>query len=143
MNKNKPQELRCYAVSLDKEHWCYYNALSKGQAKMNYIRQFDFDIKYTSVKCKLYGNGHPYTSEDFVRMANYRQIPFAYCGMAVKVGDWNGFIAGHNCSSNLDVLFVDGKYKGFTLNCHPQSEITYFDKKGNVIKSFNRGNKEL
>ncbi len=56
--------------------------------------------------------------------------------MAVLVGDFMGVIVGHNSSANLDILAINGKYEGQVLNCHPHSEITYFDKKGHVIKSF-------
>jgi hypothetical protein len=132
--KKPLQELKSYNCSLDGEHWETINALSSGQAKMRYYRDLDMDIPYTAIRCRV--NGYPYTSEDFMRMAKYRQIEFAYCGMAVMVGDWMGVITGHNSSSNLNVLAVDGKYKGQVLNCHPHSEVTYFDRNGNVLRAF-------
>lgn len=120
-------------ASLDGENWSYWNTTSHGQAKMMFLRNLDFDhVKFTDVKCRVVGV--PHTSADFVRNAKYRKIPFAYCGMKVKVGDDNGFIVGHNSSANLDVLFVDGKYKGQTLNCHPYSQITYFNPDGSIAE---------
>ena len=130
----KINELKSYLCSLDGEHWENINSFSRGAAKSEYYREYSDFAKYTQVKCRV--GGYPYTSEDFKRMAEYRQIPFAYCGMSVKVGNWNGAIVGHNSSANLNVVFIDGEYKGQTLNCHPHSQITYFDKKGNIIKKF-------
>lgn len=132
--KKPLQELRSYNCSLDGIHWETINALSPGQAKMEYYRDLDMDVPYTAIRCRV--NGYPYTSDEFIRMAKYRGIEFAYCGMAVMVGDWKGVIVGYNSSSNLDVLAVEGKYTGQVLNCHPHSKVTYFDKKGNVIKAF-------
>ena len=100
------KELKSYSCSLDGIHWENINSFSRGMAKSEYYREYSDFCKYTQVKCRV--NGYPYTSEGFIRMANYRQIPFAYCGMAIKVGEWNGFIVGHNSSSNLDVIFIDG-----------------------------------
>lgn len=128
MNKN---ELRCFKVSIDGQHWTNINALSRGEAKSRFFRNYDMDIEYTWLRCR--SEGLPYTSEDFIRNAKYRNIEFAYCGMKVTVNGCTGFIVGHNSSANLDVLFTDGKYKGMTLNCHPHSGVTYYDKKGNVI----------
>ena len=56
--------------------------------------------------------------------------------MEVQVGEMGGVIVGNNSSANLDVLITDGKYKGQVLNCHPHWEITYYDKKGNIIKRY-------
>lgn len=134
--KNKQRELRSFNCSIDGEDWSTINALTAGMAKSIFYRELDMDIPYTCIKVRL--NGYPYTSEDFIRNAKYRKIDFAYCGMAVKVGDFNGVIVGFNSSANLNVLAIDGSYKGQVLNCHPHSEIVYFDKKGNVLKSFNK-----
>jgi hypothetical protein len=128
-------ELKSYNCSIDNEHWSTINAISKGSAKSKYFRKLDADwIKYTQIKCKV--NGYPYTSEEFIRCTKYRNIEFAYCGMKVNVSGWNGFIVGHNNSANLDILFIDGKYSGQTLNCHPNFKIKYFDKQGNLIKEY-------
>lgn len=134
--KNKTPELKSFQVSLDGEHWEIINALSRGQAKSNYHSACDFDVPYTYVKCRSYGNIH--TSEDFIQMAKYRKIEFAYCGMSVNVKDvGQGVIISHNSSSNLNVMFIEGKYKNQVLNCHPHNKITYYNKKGEVIKQFN------
>lgn len=128
------KQLKSYICSLDGIHWTPFNTYSPGNAKSTYLRSLDMDIKYTSILCKVYGK--PVTSEDFIKNAKYRGIEFAYCGMRVTVGEMNGFIVGHNSSANLDVLFIDGKYKNQTLNCHPNHNITYFDKNDNVIKQY-------
>ncbi len=131
----KNYELKSYECSLDGEHWEMINALSAGMAKSKYISDCDF-ARYIDVRCRT--TGYPYTSEDFVRNAKYRRIEFAYCGMKVKVGDWYGVITGHNSSANLNVLAIDGPYKNQILNCHPHSEITYYNKKGEIIKTYKK-----
>lgn len=130
-----PKELKSYDVALPGYPWETINSLSPGQAKSEYYRSLDMDgVPYTAIKVRV--NGLPYTSDDFIRNAKYRKIEFAYCGMAVKVGEWNGVIVGHNSSANLDILAIDGKYAGQVVNCHPHSNVTYYDKKGNVIKEY-------
>ncbi len=133
----KPRQLKSYDCSFDGEHWDSYNALSRGAAKAMYWRQaLGCDFPYVRIKCRT--TGLPYTSAEFMQMAKYRGIEFAYCGMAIKVGDFMGVIVGHNESSNLDVLATSGKYEGQVLNCHPHSETTYYDSKGDIVKSFLR-----
>lgn len=131
----KQGELRKYECSLNGNDWWSCNATSYGKAKAEFYRMLDMEIKYTWIKCRC--TGLPYTSEDFIRNAKYRGIDFAYCGMVVAVDGAKGIITGHNSSANLDILFTDGKYKGQTLNCHPNYKMTYFDSKGEIIKSFN------
>ena len=100
-----------------------------------YFRSLDFYFKYTLIRCKLVGE--LITNNEFHRMAKYREIDFAYCGMAVELEGMKGFIIGHNSSANLDVFFIKGKYKGQILNCHPHYKMTYYDRHNNVIKKFN------
>lgn len=132
----KPRELKSYECSTDGEHWTSINALSSGMAKSRFLSHDleDLDYPYTAIKCRV--NGLPYTDENYIRMAKYRNIEFSYCGMPVQVGDWNGVIVGHNSSSNLNILAVDGKYKNQILNCHPHSDVIYFNKKGEIVASF-------
>lgn len=129
------EELKSYDCSLDGKHWTTINATSKGKAKSMFYYSLEIDFKYTSIKCRI--NGYPYTSDDFKRNAKYRNIEFAYCGMAVQVEHRKGVIIGHNSSANLDILFLDGEFKGQVINCHPNWKIKYFDNKGNLIKDFN------
>ena len=137
MKSIKPRELKSYKCSLDGEHWTTINALSSGMAKSEFwSSSLERDVPYIYIKCRV--EGLPYTSEEYKRMATYRKIEFSYCGMPVKVGDWNGVIVGYNSSSNLDVLAIDGPYKNQVCNCHPHSEVTYFNNKGEVIKSFKK-----
>lgn len=131
----KQGELKKYECSLDGQNWWSVNSTSYGQAKIAFYRMLDMDFKYTSIKCKC--AGMPYTSEDFKRNAKYRGIDFAYYGMVVDVDGDKGLIVGHNSSANLNVLFTDGKNKGQTLNCHPNWKMTYYNSKGEIIKSFN------
>ena len=103
------------------------NTTSRGKAKSKFYHHLEYDFPYTSIRCRC--KGKPYTSEQFKRNAEYRNIPFAYCGMAVKVGDRPGWIVGHNGSANLNIMFEDGR----VLNCHPNWDITYYDSEGNEI----------
>mgnify|MGYP003594321334 CR=1 FL=1 len=127
--------LKSYKCSIDGEQWTTINAISRGAAKSRFFRTFDSDIEYTWVRCKA--NGLHYTSDEFKHNAKYRGVEFAFVGMDVKVSNSKGVIVGHNRSANLDVLFTDGILKGQVCNCHPHWKITYFDKKGGVVKSFN------
>lgn len=72
--------------------------------------------------------------EDMIRC---RGINFAKIGMMVEVDGDRGTIVGMNHSANLDVVFADqvkhGKHKH---NCHPTSEIKYFDENGAVIADY-------
>lgn len=129
----KQGELKSYKCSVDGEHWTTFNATSYGDAKMQYLQHLD-DC-YLAVKCRC--TGAIYTSDEFIRNAKYRNIDFAYCGMVVDVAGEKGLIVGYNSSANLDVLFTTGKNKGKVLNCHPNWKMTYYDSKGEIIKSFN------
>lgn len=101
-----------------------YNARTRGQAKMAFIRDLDgciADLKYTDVRARKLGK--PHSSMAFVRNATYRGMPEARCGDRVKVGTSEGVIVGHNASANFDVLFDenDPQYPGLILNVHPGS----------------------
>ena len=126
---------RHYQCSLDGKHWWYTLASSPGQAKQDYIRMLDgcVDGCYLSIKCRV---ANAKTSEAFKENAKYRNIPFAYVGMNVKVGGNKGIIVGHNDSANLDIFFIEGDHAGSKLNCHPNWKIQYYDKKWNLIKEF-------
>jgi len=114
------------------------NALSAGKAKSAYhadIKDSYPNLPYTAIKSRKEGLAS--TSAEFKSMAEYRNIPFAKCGMAVRFQNGaTGLIAGHNASANLDVLFTSGEHTGLILNCHPHHQIEYLTNKGEVIKSF-------
>lgn len=133
-----PCELRsykCFVRGHEAEGSTIINHISAGKAKSEFFRDLPDGYSYTS--CRVKKRGLPFTSDGFKRNAEYRQIPFAYCGMMVQVGGVGfGHIVGHNESANLNVLFFNGKYIGHTLNCHPHSGMVYYDKKGEVIKSY-------
>ena len=116
-------------------------AQSRGKAKVSYwhdIRESWEDIPFTLITARRCGECQPLGLR---RTALYRDLPFVRAGMVVKVGGWYGRVVGSNASANLDVLFVDGPYRGQTLNCHPRSEITYYEE-GNVIAEFRGSLKE-
>jgi len=70
-------------------------------------------------------------------MTIQRGIDFAEIGMMVEVGEDIGTIAGMNSSCNLDVIFANQlKYGKAKHNCHPTSNIAYFDKRGEIIKDY-------
>lgn len=123
---------------------CSRSFITTSPGKAKYLYWIDnqdvFNLPFKEVlpKLKVKCLGLAITSDDFKRNAEYRNIPFAYCGMMVKVGDETGYIVGHNSSANLDVLFRQGKYAGRVLNCHPNSEMEYFSASGQLIKSFKK-----
>lgn len=127
--------LRSYECNVKGCDWAMtVHALSAGKAKCEYWRDVKEswpDIPFTSVTCHVIGK--PQTSESFLSMARCRGVPFARVGMSVLVGGEPGVIVGNNPSANFNVLFTDGKWKGQTLNCHPQSEIAYLNDQGDVI----------
>lgn len=107
------------------------NALSPGKAKYEYyldVRDAWADIPFTLVTVRRLGPCS--TSEEFRATARGRGVPFAHVGMRVTVGDDAGIIVGNNSSANFNVLFLEGQYKGLTLNCHPLSKMRYFDDDG-------------
>lgn len=73
-------------------------------------------------------------------MKRRRGIDFAKIGMMVEVDGHIGTIVGMNSSCNLDVIFANqqrfGKSKS---NCHPTWKTRYFDKDGNVIADYTKG----
>jgi hypothetical protein len=123
------QELKSYGVYIEgSEHHSTINALSPGHAKSIFLYDLDLDgVAYTDLRCLSLGD--VFTSDDFKRVAKYRDIPFAYCGMRVEVDGKPGVIIGHNSSANLDVLFEDKTIS----NCHPNWKVKYFDKDYNEV----------
>ena len=78
--------------------------------------------------------------EQFERMKERRNIPFAYIGQRVilhsgKRGDIQGTICGANYSDNLNVVF-DGT--SWVENCHPHYQLDYLDCSGNMVAAFGR-----
>ena len=130
--------VHCYQVGVRGTDWTRdVLALSRGRAKADYWREVTDawpDVKYTDITCQVGTSKRP--DEEFVHTASYRGVPFAHIGMDVQVGHWNGVIVGKNDSANFNVLFTDGKFKGQTLNCHPNYMMKYFDNDGRVIAEF-------
>lgn len=128
--------VRAFACRLrGEEHETTVYAYTPGKAKrmfLDTIRDCCPDLPYTDIRVRCLGGF--VTTDHFRRTAANRGVPFARIGMRVRVGDASGVIVGNNASANFDVLFdEDSRYKGETLNCHPQSEITYFDDEGSEI----------
>ncbi|OGV36176.1 MAG: hypothetical protein A2020_12285 [Lentisphaerae bacterium GWF2_45_14] len=73
--------------------------------------------------------------ERFTHMITQRGIEFAYQGMRVSVCGKMGTICG-TCGLNLAVCFDGNPY---SENCHPYWKTIYYDKQGNIIKSFVEG----
>lgn len=129
--------LRAYAVSVANSGWpaTTVHARSAGKAKYDHWRDVTEswpDLPITAMRARVIGP--PEASEGFKRNAKYRGIEFAKPGMRVKVAGKFGVIVSHNDSANLSVLMDE---TGVTWNCHPHSEITYFDEAGKVIRSYN------
>lgn len=112
------------------------NRETSGQAKADYFRNIASEVgaKYTDIRVRRLGG--PVTTEGITRTAKYRGVPFARAGMRVKVENDYGRIVSHNDSANWDILFETGRWKGETLNCHPNWMMTYFDDDGTVLASF-------
>ena len=69
--------------------------------------------------------------EDFRRTALYRKVPEAHPGMTVEVGGRRGQIIGANDSCNFDIAFDNGVF-----NCHPNHDIVYFGRNGEIVYDF-------
>ena len=70
-------------------------------------------------------------------MIRSRNINFARIGMMVEVNENIGTIMGTNYSANLDVKFANClKFGNGKSNCHPTSNIKYFNSDGKVIASY-------
>ena len=133
------QAFECWVKGGEESSRTVY-ATSIGKAKSRYrleASDWDPDVEYMDIGARK-SPAAPVTTDDFRRMAEYRGIPFAQCGMRVCVGGEMGTIVGHNSSSNLDVLFdADSRYPGEVLNCHPHWKVTYFDDAGEIIDKTN------
>lgn len=139
-----PSTPHTYEVGVRQTDWRrQVMALTAGKAKADYFRDVRDcwpDVKYTDIVCRVIGG--PVTDSEFERTATYRNVPFARVGMRVQFVDdgAEGVIAGKNSSANFDVLFVSGKNKGLTLNCHPNWMIRYLDDAGKTIQEFGGSN---
>lgn len=128
--------LRAYACSVKGSDWgeTIVRARSQGKAKVSHwhnVRESWQDVPYTAVRARV-TSSVPFDA-GFARNAKYRGIEFAKIGMRVRVAGMAGVIVGHNSSANLDVLFDES---GWTLNCHPHSDVTYFADSGEVIRTY-------
>jgi hypothetical protein len=137
---NAHKELRRYKVRPigDPDHpWSSQVATSPSGAKYKYWQSMDFYDSFSECfmmfEVRLEGGPLWPTSEAFRENAQYRGIPFAYCGMRVEVAGKPGIIVGHNSSANLDVLF-DGWDR--PSNCHPWWRVKYFDRAGELIVEY-------
>lgn len=121
--KQASKPVRCYEVWIKgREFRSSVNAISAGQAKMEYIRRLDDcfpDLNFIQLRARCVGR--PQTSEQFKRNAVYRGIPKVRCGDPVKVGEAFGVVVDHNASANLVILFdqQSPKHAGRRLSVHP------------------------
>ena len=75
----------------------------------------------------------PMPTDMFERSKMTRNVPIAHLGMTVMVGNRHGIIIGGNDSANFDVQFEDGT----VVNCHPLSNISYFNRQNELIRAYN------
>lgn len=99
------------------------NARTAGHAKARFLNKISDvrpDIVFTAIRARR--KGAPFSSPEFIRVAEKRGLPDVRCGAKVEVGGAIGIVVGHNSSMNFDVLF-DGTsvYGGQVLNVHPAS----------------------
>lgn len=66
----------------------------------------------------------------FEHTKEIRDVPFACLGMKVMVGNRLGTIVGANDSANFDVQLENGTI----ANCHPRSNIKYFNEQNELIQ---------
>jgi hypothetical protein len=114
---------------------------SKAKYKLFLELQDCFDCTFKEflgfIKCKTLGKFKPEDlfgdEEQFDRMKEMRDIPFAYMGMKIEVCGKMVTIVGSNGGLNLNVV-KDGTC--YIDNCHPWYKTKYFDSKGNVIREY-------
>ena len=124
----------------DSMHSVIAETASKAKYKifLEYADCFNCDfgefVKKVITSCRKIGNfkvNDLYGDEEqFERMKEWRDIPFAYIGMKVEVHGKMGTIVGSNSASNLDICF-DAEF--WANNCHPGCGTRYFDDAGKVL----------
>jgi hypothetical protein len=138
MQEPDTMTLRTYEVNVKGQNWAELIVRgSAGAAKYAYlqdIRDSYPEMTFMDLTVRSLGNLEP--DESFIRVARYRDVPYAELGMRVKVEDDEGFLVGSNSASNFDVLFTTGKYAGHVFNCHPNFKIKYFNSADEVIGEF-------
>jgi hypothetical protein len=146
----KPRLVRGYDCCLPKWEGCYGSgcdfcdkrteefAFTAGQARYRYLLSlwdsFDHsEVSFRDVRVRAFGLGRSGCGKDIARVAEYRGVPFVRPGMRVEVAGSPGRIVGVNSSANFDVVFDDGSYGGFAVNCHPLHKMRYFDEDGTLL----------
>ena len=76
----------------------------------------------------------PMNTDMFELTKEIRDVPFACLGMKVMVGNRLGTIVGANDSANFDVQLENG----IIANCHPRSNIKYFNRQNELIQTYNK-----
>ena len=127
--------LRSYACRIrGSDHETTVHARSPGAAKWTFLFHLD-GFEFTDVRVRVLGP--PVTTDRIERNAKRRGVPFVRAGMRVRVGDEWGVIVNSNSSANWDVLFdKSSRFSERVMNCHPHSQIAYFDESGELIKEF-------
>jgi len=133
------QGLRAFECGVKGTDWTrIVHAMTRNKARYLYwrdIREPWPDVPFTAITCRTLGS--PQSDAGFLKTAEYRNVPLARIGMRVEVEKEPGMIVGHNSSANFDVLFTDGKNKGYIFNCHPNWRMKYFAEGGAVLYDFN------
>lgn len=120
---------------------CKTRSAAKYQTWKSLYGEDMIDTKYFEfqkfIKVKTIGDIKPSNYfgniNDFERMKEHRNIPFAYQGMVIDVAGHKGWITG-NIGFNLGVMF-EGSSNPLS-NCHPTWETTYYDENMNIIKDY-------
>lgn len=116
----KRATLRAYEVGVKGTEWSrVVHHVSAAKAKYAYYRDVREpwpDLRFQDLTCRALGS--PVQTEKFQHTANYSGVDFRI-GDEVEVCGESGVLVDSNSMANFDVLFLTGKYKGQTLNCHP------------------------
>jgi hypothetical protein len=129
--------LRAYRVNI--KGWPgdgqVYYATTAGKAK--YLALLDWgdsyqDLSFADLVCRSEGVATGETSDGMRSIARCYRLPELFRGMELLVGGERGQLVEAN-SAHLKVFFLEGRYAGEVLSCHPRSEVRYFDRDGQEL----------
>lgn len=137
-----PPSLRAFYVWLEgfEEHKKVVNAVSLGAAKTQFLHDISDpcpDVKYTDIKGCVASRRYkgPWQTEEFMRVTDYRGIPYARVGQVFRYRDSFGVIMGpcRGGGALLSVFFTTGKWAGKRMSIHPAEIIICVTKTASIV----------